>query len=253
MKLKCSGISLARLGSILLLTACGGGGGAPTAPVTPPVQQYAYGIWDSAITKMLVLPNGAFYQWFGTAIPIGQLHGSLTVNASNQLSYITSYGMYNGLYEQNWTVTSSSIVTSSTLAYSAIGGVVSSPSTIRTYNFVFNNSYNSSFTNVDLTGSYSGISMGQNSTFSIDNAGIITGLYNSCSFNGTISPNASKGYGLVSMTISGVNCSSSSSGGPAIGYLIKSGSGVGQQLWIGVSEGLFTTTAYGYSLVGVKQ
>lgn len=250
--------------SLLLvgLTGCGGGGGGgggggstpPLPPPSPLVQQYAYGIWDgtfgSTPIKMLVLANGGFFQWFGMAAPLGQLHGSLSVNASNQISFISSYGMLNGLYEQNWSVTNSSIATVSTLAFTTSGGVVGSPGTTRSYSLTFNSSYNSPFTNADLTGNYSGVSMGQSSTFSIDSLGVLTGLNGVCLLNGTISPNVSNGYALVSMTLSGVNCSAT---GSAIGYLIKSGTGAGQQLWIGVSGGLYTTTAYGYSIVGAKQ
>lgn len=261
MKTKHSGIALARLVT-MLLTACGGGGGgsssAPAAstPAIPTVQQYAYGIWDGTFSstpvKMVVLPNGAFYQWFGTAAPVGQLHGSLSINASNQIGFISSHGMLNGLYEQGWTVTTSSIVTASTLSFTASGGVLSNPGATRSYSLTFNSSYNSPFTNADLMGNYSGVSMGQSSTFSIDGNGVLTGINGNCSLNGTVSPNASNGYALVSMTISGVNCNAVDQGS-RIGYLTKSGTGTGQQIWIGLFSGIAATTGYGYSIVGAKQ
>jgi hypothetical protein len=245
--------------SLLLagLTGCGGGGGGSTTPSnsTPTVQQYAYGIWDGTFgltpVKMVVLPNGGFFQWFGTSAPLGQLHGSLSVSTTNQLGFISSDGMLNGLYLQNGTVTTSSIATSSTLSFTVRGLVLSAGASATTsYSFSFNNSYNVPITNTDLAGNYSGILMGQSSTFSIDSLGGLTGVNGVCSFNGTISPDVSKGYALVSMTISGVNCATS---GSSFGYLVKSGTGAGQQLWIGVSSGMGTQNAYGSSIVGTKQ
>jgi len=247
---------------LLLLAGCGGGGGGTTpsgggtTPSVPIVQQSADGTWNGQFgftpTKLLVLPNGAFYQWYGTASPLGQLFGSLMVDTSNNIGFSSSTGEFNGLLEQNWLITSSTITSKSILTFTETGGILSNKNTSRTLSFVYDPTYDTPMTLTDLTGNYSGVTMGQSSTFSIDGLGAITGVNGACSLNGTVTPNISKGYATVSAIISGVNCFNGINGGSHIGYLIKSGRGIGQQIWIG----LFQTpplTGYGYSLVGAKQ
>jgi hypothetical protein len=239
------------LSLVTLVTACGGGGGgggtsgSTSGGSTPAIQQTAEGLWNGTASpggavKMLVRANGAFYQFYGTAAPVGQLFGTLSVSANNSLSFDTSSGRVE-LYEPGWTVVASSVITNSTLNFSLSGGGRS-----RVVNQTFDSTYNSPFTKADLVGNYSGVTVGQNSTFSIDSNGNISGTAprrittGGCSFSGTITPDQSKRFAFV--VISG--CDDSVDG---IGVALLVGSGTGQQIYIGTQSG------YGYTLYGVKQ
>jgi hypothetical protein len=245
--------------ALLLMTACGGGGGGDTTGSsggsggsggggsTPLPQQTAEGIWNGTATpggnvKMLVQANGAFYQFYGTAAPVGNMFGTSSVDANNALSFATSFGRINGIYEQNKTVYASTVVTNTTLNYTVSGGTGSSRVVAQTYD----STYTTPFTRADLVGNYDGATVGQASTFSIDANGNITGnaaryiSTGSCPITGTITPNASKRFATVSIS----GCSDSVDG---VGVALLVGSGVGQQIYIGTQSG------YGHTLYGVKQ
>ncbi len=242
------------------LVACGGGGGGGGAASgssssnnnssgsTPLPQQTAEGIWNGTATpggavKMLVRDNGAFYQFFGTAAPAGQIFGTLSVNSSNALTFDTSFGRFaSSGTEQGLTVSASTVITNTTLNFTSKYSVFAPRVITQSYD----STYTSPFTLADLAGNYSGASVGQASTFSIDANGNISGnaaryiVNGSCPVTGTITPNASKRYATVSIA----GCSDSIDG---VGVALLVGSGVGQQIYIGTQSG------YGFTMYGVKQ
>lgn len=246
--------------SVAMLTACGGGGGGSetagsggsssgniTNTTSPVVQQTAEGLWNGIATpggaiKTLVLANGSYFQFIGTASPVGVMYGTSRVDASNNLIFDTQKGFINGLYEQNNAVSNSVVLTGSTLNYT----IARNSSTPRVITHTYDASYNTPFTQVSLVGNYSGATVGQNSAFSIDLNGNITGtaarsiVTGGCQITGMITANTNKRYGVVSIN----GCSDSVDG---VGIALVVGSGVGQQIYIG------TQGQYGYSLYGIKQ
>ena len=237
----------------LLLTACGGGGGgggttsapAPSPPDTSAAaigQQSAEGIWNGTASaggpvKMLVQSNGAFYQFYGTASPSGQIFGTLRVDTNNAVIFDTSHGKINGVFEQSKSISATTVRTTTTLNYTMSGGTGNT----RTISQTYDNTYSSPFVSSDLTGNYSGISVGQNSTFAIDANGNISGSIGSCNFSGTITPDGSKRFANVN--VSSNSCVLSLEG---IGKALLVGNGTGAQIYIGTQDG------YGYTMYGVK-
>jgi hypothetical protein len=235
-----------------LLAACGGGGGggAPstTAPSTPDTsaaaigQQYAEGLWNGTANpggpvKMLVQSNGAFYQFYGTASPSGQLFGTLRVDSNNDLIFDTSRGKISGSFEQSKTISSATIRTAATLNFTMSGGTGITRSVSQTYD----NTYSSPFTASDLVGNYSGVNLGQSSTFAIDANGNISGTIDTCNFSGTITPDNVKRFANVNITTN--YCAISLKG---VGKALLVGSGTGAQIYVGTQDG------YGYTMYGVK-
>lgn len=236
-----------------LLTACGGGGGGagastsstPSAPDTSAAaigQQSAEGLWNGTATaggpvKMLVQSNGAFYQFYGTASPSGQLFGTLRVDSSNDVIFDTSHGKINGIFEQSKNVSSTTVRTATTLNFTMSGGTGNTRSISQNYD----STYSSPFTSADLTGNYSGVSVGQNSTFSIDANGNISGSIGSCNFSGTITPDNIKRFANVNITSN--SCVLSLEG---IGKALLVGNGAGAQIYVGTQDG------YGYTMYGIK-
>lgn len=253
--------NIAILAMIALLVACGGGGGGTTGGGggggttggggggnTPLPQQTAEGIWNGAATpggpvKTLVQANGAFYQFYGTAAPVGNIFGTLSVDSNNALLFDTSYGFFVGDgYVQGAAVSASTVVTNTALNFTISGGL----GRTRVLTQSYDSTYTSPFTRADLVGNYDGATVGQASSFSIDANGNITGnaprriVGGSCPITGTITPNASKRFATVNIT----GCSDSVDG---VGVALLVGSGVGQQIFIGTQSG------YGDTLYGVKQ
>ena len=146
------------------------------------------------------------------------------------------------MYEQNNAASNSTVLTGSTLNYN-ITRANSSP---RVVTHTYDNSYNTPFTQASLVGNYSGATVGQNSTFSIDASGNISGTAarsiatGGCQIIGTVTANTNKRYGTVNIN----GCSDSVDG---VGIALVVGNGVGQQIYIG------TQGQNGYSLYGVKQ
>lgn len=172
--------------SVALLAACGGGGGGgsgggtggsgATNNTTPVVQQTAEGLWNGVATpggavKTLVLANGNYFQFFGTASPVGVMYGTSRVDASNNLIFDTAKGRVER-YDSGNVVYNSTVVTGSTLNYTITRGGGYSP---RIVTHAYDNTYNTPFSQASLMGNYSGATVGQNSTFSIDANGTISG------------------------------------------------------------------------------
>jgi hypothetical protein len=238
-----------------LLTACGGGGGGggttSTTATTPSVpdtsaaaigQQSAEGLWNGTanaggLVKMLVQSNGAFFQFYGTASPSGQLFGTLRVDSNNNVIFDTSHGKINGVFEQSKSISATTVRTATTLNFTMSGGSGNTRSISQTYD----STYSSPFTGTDLVGSYSGVNVGQNSTFSIDANGNISGSIGSCNFSGTITPDNTKRFANVNITTN--SCVLSLEG---IGKALLVGSGVGAQIYVGTQDG------YGYTMYGIK-
>jgi hypothetical protein len=236
-----------------LLIACGGGGGGGAAGVvsTPAPdtsaaaigQQSAEGLWNGTANaggpvKMLVQSNGAFYQFYGTASPTGRMFGTLRVDTNNDVIFDTSHGMINGTFEQGTSISATTVRTGTTLNYTMSGGVGNTRVITQTYD----NTYSSPFVIADLVGNYSGVTVGQNSTFSIDANRNISGSIDTCNFSGTITPNASKRFADVNITSN--TCVLSLEG---VGKALLVGSGVGAQIYVGTQSG------YGFTMYGVKQ
>ena len=189
---------------------------------------------------MLVQSNGAFYQFYGTAQPIGQLFGTLRVNSNNDVVFDTSHGKISGNFEQSKDVSETTVRTGTTLNFKISGGAGSTHSISQTYD----STYLSPFTNADLVGNYSGVSVGQNSTFSIDSNGNISGAIGSCNFSGTITPDNAKRFANVNITTISYSCTLTFEAG--VGKALLVGSGPGAQIYVGTQGG------YGATLYGIK-
>lgn len=240
----------------LIVSGCGGGGGGSTAgsvstptPVTPDTsaaaigQQSAEGLWNGTATaggpvKTLIQSNGAFYQFYGTAAPSGQLFGTLHVDTNNNLIFDTSTGKVSGIFEQNNTISATTVRTQTTLNYTS-KSYVWEP---RVITHTYDNTYSTPFTLADLVGNYSGVSVGQSSTFSIDATGNISGSISTCNFSGTVTPNGSKRFADVNITSN--SCVLSLEG---VGKALLMGSGTGAQIYVGTQSG------FGYTMYGVRQ
>ena len=219
----------------------------PASPVKLPAQS-AEGLWSGkanpgGAVRTLVQANGAYYQFYGDAAPVGNINGTSSLDSSNNLSFDTSKGYFSGGgYVQGQTVTTSTVITNDTLNFTISGGL----GVTRVITQMYDKSYSTPFTKADLVGNYSGASVGQASTFSIDGNGNISGnaarrtVTGSCPITGTIAPNNSKRFAIVSIA----GCSDSVNG---VGVALLVGNGVGQQIYIGTQDG------YGYTLYGVKQ
>ena len=219
--------------------------GGSTTPVS---QQTAEGLWNGTATpggavKTLVQANGAFYQFFGNAAPVGSTFGTSSVDSNNNLSFATSAGNISGSgFVQGQTVSASVVTTNTSLNYTLSGGIGNT----RVFTHSYDNTYTSPFTQAGLVGNYSGNTVGQSSAFSIDANGNISGnaarsiISGNCPITGTIVPNATKRFATVNIN----GCSDSVNG---IGVALLVGSGVGQQIYIGTQSG------YGFTLYGVKQ
>jgi hypothetical protein len=206
--------------------------------------QSAEGLWDGTTipggkVKMLVKPNGEFYQFYGDAA--GNLHGTLSVDAYNQLSVDTSSGKILGVNEKNKAAYASIVLSEKSLNSHAIGG----PGMNRVVVQEYDASYNEPFTFADLAGTYSTTKDGKAYTFSIDASGLAFGatdLVSDSACQLRIIPNATKRFATVN--ISGCNYDPANGVGVGVALLAKSGSR--QEIYIG------TTTGYGATLHGVK-
>jgi hypothetical protein len=252
-------VTVVAVSVLSLISACGDGSGTTvtTTTTTPVVQQTAEGIWNGTATpggavKMLVQADGKFYKFYGTTAPIGFATGTSLVDANNAFSYVTNDNGENISGKANilLSASASTFVANTTLNYTVSGGMLNtSPRVIA---LTYDSSYTSPFTLANLVGNYSGATVGQGSTFSIDANGNITGnaaryieggyeTTGTCPITGTITPNASKRFATVSIT----GCSTDSVDGVGVALLV--GSGVGQQIYIGSTTGKLKT------LYGVKQ
>lgn len=239
---------------LLIMTACSDG----SSTTTPVVQQTAEGLWNGTATpggavKMLVQADGKFYQFYGTTAPIGFATGTSQVDANNVFSYKTTDDTNGENISGNRNIllsaSASTFIPNTTLNYTVSGGMMNAAP--RVIALTYDSSYTSPFTIANLVGNYSGATVGQGSTFSIDANGNITGnaaryiagayeTTGTCPITGTITANASKRFATVSIT----GCSDSVNGE---GIALLVGSGVGQQIYIG------STTGRLYTLYGVKQ
>jgi hypothetical protein len=256
-------VTVVAVSVLSLISACGDGSGTTvtTTTTTPVVQQTAEGIWNGTwngtatpggAVKMLVQADGKFYKFYGTTAPIGFATGTSLVDANNAFSYVTNDNGENISGKANiWlSASASTFIANTTLNYTVSGGMLNtSPRVIA---LTYDSSYTSPFTLANLVGNYSGATVGQGSTFSIDANGNITGnaaryieggyeTTGTCPITGTITPNASKRFATVSIT----GCSTDSVDGVGVALLV--GSGVGQQIYIGSTTGKLKT------LYGVKQ
>ncbi len=258
--------TLVAVSVLSLMSACGDGSGTTdtttttsttTTTTTPVVQQTAEGLWNGTATpggavKMLVQADGKFYKFYGTTAPIGFATGTSLVDANNAFSYVNNDNGENISGNRNilLSASASTFIPNTTLNYTVSGGMMNAAP--RVIALTYDSSYTSPFTLANLVGNYSGATVGQGSTFSIDANGNITGnaaryiagayeTTGTCPITGTITPNASKRFATVSIT----GCSTDSVDGEGIALLV--GSGVGQQIYIG------STTGRLYTLYGVKQ
>lgn len=237
--------------AVTMLSACGGGSDSDSSGIDPtPVigQQSAEGLWRGYTggglpVTTLVTSNGGFYQFFGIAEPAGQMFGALAVDTNNQAAFSSSKGIINGTFEQNRTITKTYLRTKAAFDFTVDDGFAKPT---RTHTQDYDISYDTPLSLADLQGTYSGATVGQQSNFTIDDKGNITGeadrsyTTGTCPITGTINPNATKGWAIV--TIAG--CNDSVDG---VGKAVVLGRGVGQQILIGTQDG------YGEVLYGVKQ
>ena len=208
--------------------------------------QSAEGLWDGTATpggkvRMLVKSNGEFYQFYGDETGDGNIHGTLSVDAYNQLSVDTSSGKILGVNEKNKAAYASTVLSEKTLNFDAIGG----PGMNRVVVQEYDASYKEPFTFADLAGIYSTTKDGKAYTFSIDARGFafgVTDLVSDSACQLRIIPNATKRFATVNIS----DCNYDPANGVGVGVALLAKPGSRQKIYIG------TATGYGATLHGVK-
>jgi hypothetical protein len=217
--------------AIACLTACGGGGGSSTAPVTNSVLQ---GVWSGTSSSgyalnILSLENGETYVMFGTNVG-----GNFAVAGFDESPIsITGTAISGSVHEYDYTgATYTGSMSGTVITGTSVAGTTTYSSNVtRTFNAtpISGSSYNYSLPAalVDVSGSWTGTMLnGTSATVSISSTGVITGSNSGCSFSGTALPRTSgKNVFDISVTFGSSPCAlpNQNANGVAIDYMATNG------------------------------
>ena len=193
------------IGSITLLSACGGGGGGgdsdsstPTPPA-PVVNAVSEGVWEGSAStnyamQVLVLENGDFYSMFGKLVNgffgvVGFDQGTSSVTGSTMTAPFKEY-MYTGATSSGTLAATvvNNVSLNGTATYSTGNQTIftTAPTASTSYN------YGKAANISDISGSWSGSMLnGSAAAITVSSTGTISGTNAGCSFTGTVAPRSS--------------------------------------------------------------
>jgi len=196
--------------SVFILAACGGGGGGGGGSASTPTSAgTAEGLWTGTTSNgygvsMLVLENAETWGIYYSGNTIwGSLYGTST--GSGTVFTATGTDFYFATREAVQGSLSGTVNPGVSISATSAGSGL-------TANLIYNNSYNTPATLVNIAGNYVGWGItrdtqAQNLSFQVSSAGVITGAVPGCSVSGTILPRVSgKNVFNVSTTFTGNLC-----------------------------------------------
>lgn len=196
--------------AVLMLSACGGGGGGGSASApTPTTAGSAEGLWTGTSSNgygvsLLVLENAETWGIYYSGNTIwGSLYGTST--GSGTVFSATGTDFYFATREAVQGTLSGNVNPGVSISATSTGSGL-------TTNLIYNNSYNTPATLVNIAGNYVGWgitrdTLAQTLTFQVNSAGVITGSVPGCSVSGTVLPRAGgKNVFNVSTTFVGNQC-----------------------------------------------
>jgi hypothetical protein len=197
--------------TVLFLAACGGGGGGGDggSAATPASAGTAEGLWTGTSSNgygvsLLVLENAETWGIYYSGNTIwGSLYGTST--GSGTVFSATGTDFYFATRESVQGTLSGTVNPGVSISATSAGSGL-------TTNLIYNNSYNTPATLVNIAGNYVGWgitrdTLAQTLSFQVSSAGLITGAVPGCSVSGTILPRGSgKNVFNVSTTFTGNLC-----------------------------------------------